>query len=60
MRKVNIGDLVKHVFSTRVGIILRIANDRLAGTNHFDVLWASGQKSYDVWDYDLELISENR
>jgi hypothetical protein len=60
MRKVNIGDLVKHVFSTRVGIILRIANDRLAGSNHFDVLWTNGKTGYNLWDYDLELISESR
>ena len=63
MRKFNIGDLVKHVFSTRVGIILRIfvADDRREWSNKsFDVLWTSGQKSYNVWDHDLELLSESR
>ena len=61
MRKVNIGDLVKHVSSTRVGIILRIAPDRLARSNKsFDVLWTSGNRGYNIWDYDLELISESR
>jgi hypothetical protein len=61
MRKVNIGDLVGHVFSTRVGIILRIADDRRARSNRsFDVLWTNGKTGYNIWDYDLELLSENR
>ena len=55
---VEVGDLVTHVFSERKGIIINLANDRLARQNKsFDVLWTNGKVGYNVWDYDLKVVT---
>jgi hypothetical protein len=53
-KSAEVGNLVKHIFSERKGIIINLANDRLARQNKsFDVLWTDGKIGYNVWDYDL-------
>ena len=57
-----IGDLVKTVLGPyRRGFIVEQAQDRLALNNKvFRVLWLDGSVGNNIWDYDLELVNENR
>ena len=56
-----VGDLVKHVFSERIGIIFALAHDPMAMHNNmFDVSWANGEVGHNIWDYDLVMINESR
>ena len=57
-----VGDMVKTVHGFyRRGLLIEQAQDRLAMNNKvFRVLWHNGTVSNNVWDYDLELISESR
>jgi len=59
---VKVGDMVKTVHGFyRRGLLIEQAQDRLAMNNKvFRVLWHNGTVSNNVWDYDLELISESR
>ena len=58
-RTMKVGDLVKHVFSERVGVAFNLAHDPLAMHNNmFDVAWINGEIGYNIWDYDLEIINE--
>ena len=58
------GNLVQHCFSERIGIILKQVWNPICGVTSsnkvFDVLWRDGTIGHDVWNHDLELISENR
>ena len=63
-----VGDLVKHVYPGSapgprdpIGIIVKRTLDPLASSNRvFRVLWLDGSHSNNIWDYDLEIISESR
>ena len=64
-----IGDMVKDVYPNRkikerYGVILREVWHPLCGvisTNKvFDISWQDGTLGHNVWNYDLELISESR
>jgi len=57
-----IGDLVKTVFGPyRRGLLVELVQDRLAMNNKvFKVLWLDGSVGNNIWDYDLELVNENR
>jgi hypothetical protein len=58
-----VGDLVKHCFSERVGVILKEVHDPLCATTInkvFDVAWIDGTTGHNVWNYDLEKVNENR
>ena len=53
------GDLVKHVFSERFGIIIEKVYDPMAMSNDvFDIAWLNNTIGRNVWDYDLVVISE--
>ena len=57
-----VGDLVKTVagFYQR-GILVARVHDPLAMSNKvFKVLWSNGTMGNNVWEYDLEVISESR
>ena len=56
-----VGDLVKHVFSERLGIIIEKVHDPVAMSNDvFDVAWINNTIGRNIWDYDLVVINENR
>ena len=56
-----VGDLVKHVFSERIGVITEKVHDPVAMNNDvFDVAWNNNTIGRNIWDYDLEVISESR
>jgi hypothetical protein len=57
-----VGDLVKTVLGPyRRGFIIEQVRDCLAMNNKvFKVLWLDGSIGNNMWDYDLELINENR
>jgi hypothetical protein len=59
---VKVGDLVKTVCGFyRRGILIEQVRDKLAMHNKvFKVLWQNGTIGNNVWDYDLEVISESR
>ena len=56
-----VGDMVKTVHGFyRRGLLIEQTQDRLAMNNKvFRVLWHNGTVSNNVWDYDLEVISES-
>ena len=57
------GDLVKHYYTEGLGVILREVHDPLCSTTKnkvFDILWREGTIGHNVWNCDLELISESR
>ena len=55
-----VGDLVKHCFSERVGVILKEVHDPFCATftinKVFNVAWIDGTTGHNVWNYDLELV----
>ena len=55
-----VGDLIKTVHGFyRRGILVEQNQDRLAMNNKvFKVLWQNGTIGNNIWDYDLEVISE--
>tara|TARA_Y100000114_G_C11527430_1_gene216383 strand:- start:259 stop:453 length:195 start_codon:yes stop_codon:yes gene_type:complete len=57
-----IGDLVIHWGTKKIGIITKEVFDPLCGVTNdvFDILWQNGTTGHNVWNYDLELISESR
>ncbi len=59
-----VGDLVKTVIGHgfyRRGILVEQIQDRLAMNNKvFKVLWQNGTIGNNIWDYDLEVVSESR
>lgn len=57
-----IGDLVKTVVGFhRRGLLVKRIHDPLAQRNKvFKILWVDGTMGNNVWDYDLEVISESR
>jgi len=62
-----VGDLVKTVQLRRsrhrdkCGLLVAQVQDRLAMHNKvFKVLWQNGTIGNNIWDYDLEVISESR
>jgi hypothetical protein len=59
---VKIGDLVKTVVGFhRRGLLVKRIHDPLAQRNKvFKILWVDGTMGNNVWDYDLEVISESR
>jgi len=59
---VKVGDLVVTVYGPhRRGILIEQVQDRLAMNNKvFKVLWQNGTIGNNIWDYDLEAISESR
>ena len=58
------GSLVQHCFSEKIGIILKQVWNPICGVTSsnkvFDVMWRDGTIGHDVWNYDLELVCENR
>ena len=60
-----IGDLVTHWYTKKIGIVMK-AKGRdprcsLTSSNKvFDISWQDGTIEHNVWDYDLEVVSENR
>ncbi len=58
----NVGDLVKTAFGFyRRGLLIEQVRDRRAMNNKvFRVLWQDSTIGNNVWDYDLEVISERR
>ena len=58
------GSLVQHCFSEKIGIILKQVWNPICGVTSsnkvFDVMWRDGTIGHNVWNYDLELISESR
>jgi hypothetical protein len=52
-----VGDLVKHALAHKrenmLGVIINKTHERV-----FCVLWRDGSIGKNVWDYDLEMISE--
>tara|TARA_Y100001973_G_C5038438_1_gene251607 strand:+ start:190 stop:372 length:183 start_codon:yes stop_codon:yes gene_type:complete len=60
---VKVGDLVQHCFSEKIGVTIREVFDSLCATTInkvFDILWLDGTIGHNVWNYDLEVISESR
>ena len=60
-----IGDLIKfktpYADKQKHGVIIKKVHDPLACTNEvFKVLWNNGTIGNNVWDYDLEVLSESR
>ena len=57
-----VGDLVKTVAGFyRCGILVERVYDPLAMSNKvFKVRWSNGTLGNNVWEYDLEVISESR
>ena len=67
-----IGDVVKDVYPNRrgfgwkerFGVIVKEVFHPLCGVTSsnkvFDILWQDGTIGHNVWNYDLELISESR
>ena len=58
-----VGDLVKHrIHENLLGMTIREVFDPLCGVTNkvFDILWQDGTMGHNVWNYDLELISESR
>ena len=59
-----VGDIVQHCFSEKIGVTIREVFDPLCGVTSsnkvFDILWQDGTIGHNVWNYDLELISESR
>jgi hypothetical protein len=57
-----VGDLVKTVHGFyQLGLLIEQVQDKLAMNNKvFTVLWQNGTTGNNIWDYDLEVISESR
>jgi hypothetical protein len=57
-----VGALVKTVYGPyRRGFIIEQVRERLAMNNKvFKVLWLDGSIGINIWDYDLEVVSEAR
>jgi len=57
-----VGDLVVTVYGQyRRGLLIEQVQDRLAMNNKvFKVLWQNGTIGNNIWDYDLEVVSESR
>ena len=59
-----VGDVVKYCFSEKIGIVAKEVWHPLCGVTSsnkvFDILWQDGTIGHNVWNYDLELISESR
>ena len=59
-----VGDIVQHYFSEKIGVTIKEVFDPLCGVTSsnkvFDILWQDGTIGHNVWNYDLELISESR
>ena len=57
-----VGDLVKTTYGYyRLGLLFEQLQDKLAVNNKvFKVLWTDGTIGNNVWDYDLEVVNENR
>jgi len=57
-----VGDLVKTVHGFyRLGVLVSQVRDPLAMNNKvFKVWWRDGTIGNNIWDYDLEVVSENR
>ena len=60
-----IGDLVTHWSTKKIGIVMkevcRYDNLKIPVSNKvFDISWQDGTIEHNVWDYDLEVVSENR
>ena len=59
-----VGDIVQHCFSEKIGVTIKEVFDPLCGVKSsnkvFDILWQDGTIGHNVWNYDLELISESR
>ena len=58
------GSLVQHWATKKIGIILKEVWNPICGVTSsnkvFDVMWRDGTIGHDVWNYDLELVNENR
>jgi len=58
-----VGDMVKHCFHERLGVIIKEVEhpSTRASTNKvFDIVWVNGTTGYNIWDYDLEKVNGNR
>ena len=58
-----VGDIVQHCFSEKIGVTIKEVFDPLCSTTAnkvFDILWQDGTIGHNVWNYDLEVISESR
>ena len=59
-----VGDVVKHCFSEKIGLVMKETWHPLCGVTSsnkvFDILWQDGTIGHNVWNYDLELLSESR
>ena len=57
-----VGDLVKTSHGPcKRGLLIEKVRDRLTMNNKvFKVLWNNGVIGSNIWDYDLEVISESR
>lgn len=57
-----IGDIVQHIFSERVGVIVKKSFPWIASATYkeFDILWNDCTMGKNVSHFNLELISESR
>ena len=59
-----VGDVVKHCFSEKIGIVMKEIWHPLCGITSsnkvFDILWQNGTIGHNVWNHDLEVIRESR
>jgi plasmid maintenance system antidote protein VapI len=63
-KTMKVGDIVQHCFSEKIGVTIKEVFDPLCGVTSsnkvFDILWQDGTIGHNVWNYDLEVISESR
>ena len=57
------GSLVQHWATEKIGVVMKEVFDPLCATTInkvFDVMWRDGTIGHNIWNYDLEILNENK